>query len=736
VICSACKVSYSAPNQHGQCPACGKTTGTPEERDLDAQLAKKVRWFEYYEQATQDARDTAHRCRDFYDGDQWDDEDLDDLAERNQAPVVINRIFKKVNYLTGLGVQGRADPKALPRTPQHEEDVQAITDALRFVVDQQDFDQVDNDALEEKYIEGTSGAIVEVDKSSEDLDIVIRHVEFDRLFYDPHSRKRDFSDAKYLGISTWMDLEDAKDYWRGRDDAVENSDEVLETAMEQRGEGEAHADKPSVWFDKERNRVRWAETYYRENGRWYVCFNTQGGFLVLPKPTGYVDDRGNDVCPLIADTAYIDRKLNRYGLVKHMLWPQQELNKRRSKEMHWQSVDRVIYEPAALEDPDGFATEWAKPDARIRVRQGALGGNGDAPRFQTFDGSAKAAQQHQMMMQSSAEMDLVGPDAPQLAATQGASGRELLVRQQIGNLEIARVLDSHRRWRRQIYRHIWWRVRQFWTDEKWLRVTDEEAKTGYRFVGLNRRITRGQRFSEMLQKGVPAESAVKAAGIPPEMVKNAVAVLTRRAQESGAQVPPEQIQQAALSLMMRHPAMQQPLVAGDTAQLDVDVIIEEAPDTAIVQAEEYESYMQTLPTLVNADQANTKEFVAIGIELSGSRHKKKALAILRKPPDPKQAQQQQMMLQIQLAEKQAEIDMLKARAQRDNAAAAKDAAAARAIPAGMQKDLAAAAKTGAEAQLGVPAAAQRDVAQARKHEAETTAHVIVAVPNPERGMPL
>ena len=32
---------------------------------------------------------------------------------------------------------------------------------------------------------------------------------FDRLFWDPHSRRLDFSDARYKGIVIWMDRDQA-----------------------------------------------------------------------------------------------------------------------------------------------------------------------------------------------------------------------------------------------------------------------------------------------------------------------------------------------------------------------------------------------------------------------------------------------------------------------------------------------------------------------------------------------
>lgn len=731
--CASCGSEYKAPNQNGSCPSCGAKTGTPDERDLVAEHAEKVRWFEYYEEATQEAREFAHKCRDYYDGDQWSEADRAKLDERNQAPVVINRIFKKVNYLTGTEVNGRTDPKAYPRTPAHEDDVNAITDALRYVVDAEDFDKTGSDAWEEKLIEGASAAVVEIERDGDENAIKIRHVEYDRFFYDPHSRKADFSDAKYLGVSTWMDLEDAVSWFESRDDAVENAREVLEASPQHYAESEAHADKPSVWWDPARRRVRWTETYYRKDGVWYVCFASKGGFLVPPKKTGYRDEKGRDVCPLIADSAYINRKCERYGLVKHMLSVQDEINKRRSKALHWESVDRMVFESGALLDPDEAQTERSKPDGSVEVQRDALVDG----RVQFIDGTQKAMSQRQMLAQSNTEIDMVGPDAPQIGTLAGdQSGRALMMRQQIGNLEIARLLDSHRRWKRRVYRHVWYAIRQFWPYEKWFRVTDDAEKTGYRFVGLNRRVTRGERIQELLQKEVPPESAVKAAGVRPQLLQQAMQIAGQQAQASGAQLPPEQLQQAAVALLMRHPVMEQPMVAGDTARLDVDVVLDESPDTAILQLEEYEAFTQALPGYLGARPDLAPKLLEIQLELSSHRYKRKVLQMLREPPSPQQAQAQQVAQQLQMEQAKAGLAATQAKAQRDSAAAAKTAAEAQAsVPAAAQRDMAQAAKTGVEAQLGVPAAAHRDHAAAQKAEAEASPEVIIALATPKQPGP-
>ena len=48
-------------------------------------------------------------------------------------------------------------------------------------------------------------------------------VPFDRLFWDPHSRKLDFNDARYKGIVIWMDRDQAYETWPDAEDLISDT---------------------------------------------------------------------------------------------------------------------------------------------------------------------------------------------------------------------------------------------------------------------------------------------------------------------------------------------------------------------------------------------------------------------------------------------------------------------------------------------------------------------------------
>ena len=98
-------------------------------------------------------------------------------------------------------------------------------------------------------------------------------------------------------------------------------------------------------------------------------------------------------------------------------------------------------------------------------------------------------------------------------------------------------------------------------------------------------------------------------------------------------------------------------VQNPVAQMDVDIIIEDAPDTVTLQGEQFEQFMQILPVLAQMP----REFAVMAVEMAPNlRNKQKILDALQGGDDPEaQAQQQQMQAaqaQMAMAKEQSEIE--------------------------------------------------------------------------------
>src|SRR6185312_15530294 len=64
--------------------------------------------------------------------------------------------------------------------------------------------------------------------------------------------------------------------------------------------------------------------------------------------------------------------------------------------------------------------------------------------------------------------------------------RALLARQQAGLVELAVLLDQLQDWELRVYRAVWERIKQFWTEQQIIRVTDDADDP--KFITLNKPI--------------------------------------------------------------------------------------------------------------------------------------------------------------------------------------------------------------------------------------------------------
>lgn len=547
---------------------------------------------------TQEERETAERCRDYYDSRQWSDEEVQALQKRGQPVIVSNRIAPKVNSLIGFEKRGRTDPKCYPRTPKHDAEADAATDALRFVCEQNRFTSIKSDVAENLIIEGAGACTVTVVPDAKgEFDIRINLVPWDRFYRDPHSRQRDFSDAKYMGVVLWMDEAEVEEKF------PESADMVKASYTYQNEEvGDTFEDRPRFqWADTARKRVRVLQHYYREDGKWMTAILCRGGYLRPPQVSPYLDDKGEPECPLIGVSAYVDRENRRYGAVKAMLSAQDEINKRRSKALHRLTMRQVVAEDGAVESIAQAKSELAKPDGFIKVRPDS--------RFELLDGSAPLMGELELLREAKAEIDASGVNPALEGNVMAPSGRAQEVSQAAALAEQAIIFDALRDWSLRVYRSVWNRVRQHWTGPKWVRITDDERNL--RWVGLNTPITRGE-------------------------------MLVKEAEARGMTLTPEQMAQIQADPMMAEPVG----VQNEVAALDVDIMVDEGPDSVTVQSEQFEALVQ----LKQADPtAIPMEMV---IEASSLRNKDRIMEHLKSGGVPAeiQAQMQQMQAALEAAQ--------------------------------------------------------------------------------------
>jgi hypothetical protein len=565
------------------------------------------------EETSQDARKLQERDRDYYDNKQLTKAEIEELRKRGQPPIVINRIKRKVDFLAGMEKQQRSDPKAYPRTPQHEDAAHAATDALRYVADNTRLDRVRSNVWRNVLIEGMGGCQITVEGEGEEAEIEIHRTACDRMFYDPHSSETDFSDARFMGLVVWSDLSEAVHQYGKEFKAP------LEAILGDIKHSDTYDDKPrwNLWGDKERKRVRIIQLWHETAQGWAFCEFAKG--VVLKEGLSpYLDEEDQPEHPFVWVSAYVDRENNRYGAVREMIDAQDEINKRRSKALHLLTMRQAQFEKGAVDDPAETKRQLSKPDGMIETNPGG--------KFELLNTGDLAAGQASLLQEAKAEIDAMGPNPSMMGKGGGdQSGRAIMAQQQGGLVELGDLLNGLRDFDNECYRKIWRRIRQSWTGPRWIRVTDDEKNV--QFAALN----------------APMQD------------------------EFG-------------NVTMHNPV----------AEMDVDIIIEDAPDVTTLQGEQFESFMQLMPALANMPP----QFMELAIEMAPNlRNKDKLLEIIKglsgqgDPNDPQaqqaQAQQQQEQqaqaqhaMQMQMAQFQAAQEKTQSETMRNRAQAIKTSAEA------------------------------------------------------------
>jgi len=424
-------------------------------------------------------------------------------------------------------------------------------------------------------------------------------IPWDRLVYDVHSRELNFADVRYKGIVIWMDGDEAREKWP---DFIDSIDGTLSTSG-----SETYDDRPKygIWCDSKRKRVRVVQMHYKEGDDWFIATYTKGGFLEPPQVSPYVDEFGRSTSSLHLRAAYVDRENNRYGHVEGLIPLQDEINKRRSKALHLISQRQTFGKKMALLDTAKAKIELAKPDGHVEMHDAAEFGKD----FGVIPTNDMAASQFQMLNQALQEMNATGANAAMQGKDEKAqSGVALQTKIQAGNVEMEPLADGLREWTKEIFDAMWLRVKQFWTAEKWIRVTDDDRNV--KFVGLNKQITVADQLAQM-----------------------------------GPEMAAAKMQQ--LGLRPGDPRLQQVVgVENDVSGLVVDIVIEEGPDLSSLQSEQF----SMLADLAKSGIAIPPKAI---IQASSIRNKDQILDEMEKgaqiPPEV-QKQMQEMQQQLQQAQ--------------------------------------------------------------------------------------
>ena len=484
-------------------------------------------------------------ARRYRHGTQWTADQIKTLNDRKQPIVTYNKIGRKVDGIVGLVERLKQDPKAFPRTPQHQQGADLATAVLRYLMDVNLWNEKTPIVAEAAAVDGLAG--IELDLKTRapqqngmmghnggppmepDYDVIFRAVDNDGFFYDPRSFKHDFSDARYLGMGKFVDEEMLREL-------LPDMAADIAAAVDSSRELTSNSDRDVKWFQTNGDfkQVRLVDIWYRCRGGWRWTLFTASKIL-KEGASPFMDDEGKQFAKYLMFSAAVDHDGDRYGFPRNLQSAQDEINQRRSKGLHELSNRRIIATKAAVADGnvEAMRREAARADGIVLVNNSL-----DDIRFDDAAKQQAIMGQLEFMRDAVQEIENFGPN-PALAGggaqlQAGSSGRAIALVQQAGIAELGPYMLNLRSWKMRVYRALFHTAQKYWTNERWIRVTDAQGDP--QFVQINQVIS-------------------------------------------------------------IDPVTGMPMLANAVGELDVDIILDEGPDTVTLMQDTYDAISQALPAV-------------------------------------------------------------------------------------------------------------------------------------------
>src|SRR6185369_7113864 len=444
--------------------ASGSVTVAGDDQNTYLSVAKlKKQYYDYLGAKTAEIEE-ARQSRHYYHGDQWTEAEIAVLQRRKQPVVTSNRIERKINAVVGIIEKLKQDPKAYARTPQHEQGADVATAVMRYCLDTNDWNSKSTRNARLGAIDGLAGVEFDLETGDHgDPDLGIHIVYADTFFYDPRSFDEGFTDARYMGIAKWIDVDQAKELIPSKaaeiDDLMEEGSDITSSADQ---------DRERVWVNTSLKRLRLVDHWYIHKGQW--CWTLYIGSVVMMQGISpFHDEKGKTFPRFLMFSANVDHDGDRYGFIRNLRSAQDEINMRRSKALWKLNARGIIAEKGAVDDIEVARREAAKADMFLEKNPGLELEFDDSAKYSDFKG------QLEMLQEAKGEIENFGPNPALIGqGLEDSSGRAIALLQQAGMAELGPYLSAYKNWKIRVYRCIWNIITEHWKSELWIRVTDDE----------------------------------------------------------------------------------------------------------------------------------------------------------------------------------------------------------------------------------------------------------------------
>jgi hypothetical protein len=454
----------------------------------------------------------AGKAFDFYDGDQWDAEDRKKLEEEGRPALTINLTRPQLDLLCGVQRQEKVDLKFIGRTQDDAPIAQAMTKLVKYVCDRNDLEMRQGDVFFDGAVSGRGWFMVEMSYRDDWLngEIIVRKEDPDEVII-PRGVERDLSDCPWLLRIKRVPLQTAKRLWPKFASKFQTIAEIRKAEQQTADDtesdyGEASSAQPAGSYEVGEigsDDVEIIEAYWEdfepmrfmvdeatgdvqeiqdetaakqaieavpnlkiiERSRRVIKCARVSGSAVIEGPVATCDNR----YPPVPFFCYRGRRGD-YGVVKNIIDPQLEVNKRRSQTLHIINTSAnsgwIADDPELLAQLEAFGS---RPGMTALKKAGTT--------YERIQPAALPAAVMQMEEQNKDDIKAIsGVNSDLLGireATQSGVAIDLRMRQ--GLTVIAQIFDNFRLALKEVARRIAARIVAYMPEDEIGRILGEEA---------------------------------------------------------------------------------------------------------------------------------------------------------------------------------------------------------------------------------------------------------------------
>lgn len=268
---------------------------------------------------------------DIYDHVHWSPEDAAVLIERGQLPLVYNVTATAVNWVLGSQRRQPTDYRILPRSKDGTAQAELKSELLKFISDVNHSQMAYQRAFAESVKSGLSWLECGI-KSAQDGEIVYERMESWRnIIYDSRASELDYSDARYIFRTKWVDFDHAARMFPKRAAVIRAAAGDPTTLGITSASWDTYGDEPmdshetdtlpyaTPWEGTYRPRVRLIEAWFKMKVKAKVMAGGQfAGELFDPHSLGHVRDVSTQRATVVQEMR--DRVYVAVMTDSHMVW--------------------------------------------------------------------------------------------------------------------------------------------------------------------------------------------------------------------------------------------------------------------------------------------------------------------------------------------------------------------------------------------------------------------------------